>query len=272
MRRLILALTLVVVWTGGKRSEASAVFFADSSNSNHGSRLWDLGDGTGTTSRLIGEIASSHVNAMDFTHDGRLYGTGNGALYAISLDTGQGIQIGDTGNQPFVSLAFSRNDTLYGGTGIGEIYTIDTRSGASRFFVDTPVELVSALAYTPNGRLLGFGRNWNQPSTESVFFEINTHSQTTTVLGTLAGASNLEGLDYASDGILYAWDNQSLYTVNLATRYATLVHNFGREPSGQAMAVLPSGHGRVPEPSALAVWAALSIAGMGCGWWRKRKI
>lgn len=31
------------------------------------------------------------------------------------------------------------------------------------------------------------------------------------------------------------------------------------------------GHGRVPEPSALAVWSVLCIAGMGCGWWRKRK-
>ena len=94
----------------------------------------------------IGEPVPFNTSGPDIDADGNMYVCGfqvealgyvwgNSSLWRIDTETGEFIEVGDTGHTNWMDLAFDSQGTLWG-TFDNELYIIDTTTGASTFVTE----------------------------------------------------------------------------------------------------------------------------------------
>ncbi len=187
---------------------------------------------TNGASRIVGDIGFTDVLGVKFD-DGELFGyTRNGQQLEINPDTAQGTLIQDVAGltgQVFgatapIDLDFD-NVSLVNTSG-GDIGVIDTASGAfTPLFTDGSAW--GDIALSPVNGLLFADTTTDAVSLGETnpdkLFSINPTTGEETFIGDL-GVTNLFGLEFASDGVLYGTSEAGgFYSVNTETGAANLI-------------------------------------------------
>jgi hypothetical protein len=146
--------------------------------------------------------------------------TDSGNLYRVSTSNAALTLIGNTAVTFWGDIQFAPNGTLYGFTvGVGPLlYRINPTTAASTPVGSTGLALVfeGGLAFSPGGT--AYGANSGGPDNDQLF-TINLTTGAATLLGTLSGSHDLNGLAYRSDGKLVGLDRviNSLLLIDPAT-------------------------------------------------------
>jgi len=173
------------------------------------------------------------VRALDSSSDGTLYATSmHEKLWTIDPVSGLGTYIGTT-PRTCRSIAFDPMDNLFGINYDNELVMIDTEHGGY-WVMHTlfPYVSIEAFAIAPDSRAF----IWDQASKWLV--EVDMLSGSTTPLGQLPGHT-FWAFDYGPDG-LYAWNNGTLWTIDVDTVEASFVGSFDHGTGGFAITPEPS--------------------------------
>jgi len=150
----------------------------------------------------------------------QLFGESFTTLYSIN-QLGSAIAIGPTGAL-LNGLVFSPDGTLYASGGTG-LYTVNTTTGAATLVGTSGLGLRSAgdLSFN-NGTLYETATNGSVTD----LLTLNTSTGAATVVGQVVSNPNMYGLVTGTDGGLYGFDGNSIYSINTTTGAGTLVQTF----------------------------------------------
>jgi len=129
-----------------------------------------------------------------------------GMLYKVSETNATFTPVGSTGITQFAEIEFAPNGTLYGFTaGTAQLYSINPATAAAIPIGSLGLNFVyeGGLAFSPSGT--AYGSNAVDQDHDTLF-TINLNTGAATVIGTLTGAHDLNGLAYRSDGKLIGLD------------------------------------------------------------------
>ncbi len=202
----------------GGQAWAISFHFASGAVGLGGSDFWMIQNNIATK---IGPVWPNHVNAIDQSPSGVLFGAASGDFIQIEPLTGQGNLVGPMGVH-LISLAFTPNGELWGGSITGGLYNINTSTGSANFVATLPFELVGALAATSSGEIIGWGRDFCMPESAGQFFSTDLSTLTSTLLG--APGAALESLDFAPIfGFCTQWD--AIWLGQSVTLYRRPIHS-----------------------------------------------
>lgn len=144
----------------------------------------------------------------------------DGMTGSISLVGASGISAG-TPN----SMAKDNAGTLF--TATDQLFTIDPVTGAATTVVGLPLRGrgLRGMAFDSSDTLFGVD-SVPDITVNDVLVTVDTTTGAVTTIGTDLGFSGIQGLAFAPDGVLYAWDvADGLLTIDLLTGVATDINN-----------------------------------------------
>jgi len=177
---------------------------------------------TGAVSLLDNPPGNSGVVLTDIalSPSQQLFGESFTTLYSVD-QAGFTTAIGPTGAL-LNGLVFSPDGTLYASGGTG-LYTVDTTTGVATLIGTSGLRLQSAGDLSFNeGTLYETATN----GSSSYLLKLNTSTGGATVVGQVVSNPNIYGLATGTDGVLYGFDRNSVYSIDTSTGAATLVQTF----------------------------------------------
>ncbi len=161
------------------------------------------------------------------------YDTGN--LYKVSPTNASLTLIGNTGVTSFAEIEFAPNGTLYGFTPSGQamLYTINPTTAGVSAIGPLGIGFVfeGGLAFAPNGT--AYGMNSGDAGSPGLF-TINLSTGAATLVGTVPGSHDINGLAWRSDGMLVGLDRvtNSLLAINPTTAAFSVIASVGATVGG----------------------------------------
>ncbi|PPQ26571.1 Hint domain-containing protein [Rhodopila globiformis] len=191
------------------------IIWVDDVNGNIGTVNLDTGSVSllGSSGQQLTDIALSST--------GQLFGESFTTLYSIN-QSGAATTIGPTG-AVLNGLVFNSNGTLYASGGTG-LYTLNTTTGAATLIGNSGLGLKSAgdLSFN-NGNLYQTATD----GTNTDLLKVDPLTGAATVVGQVVADPTMYGLATGSDGVLYGFDGNDIYSINTTTGAGTLVQTFG---------------------------------------------
>ncbi len=163
----------------------------------------------------------------------------DGGFVGVDPVTGAGGLIGPTGFFGLDSLAEDSSGTLYTAVADTELLTLDPVTGAGT--PGAPIGLdVRGLAFSAADVLYAIADLG--PASTDQLFTLDPDTGQAILVG-LTGFTSIEGLDFAADGTLYAWDTvDGLLTVDPGAGTAVDVNGaIGGNPDVQSLLFMPDG-------------------------------
>lgn len=222
----------------------------------------DMDTGAKTLVATVSSNASTTAGLCYRPDNDTIYlsSSGNDSLYTLDVTTGTATLVGAYGDSSVVMHGIewdTSTGTMYaasGGGGNFNAYTINPATGAGTLLGPMGVSSFTNLGYDSINNVM-YATN----SGTDAFYSFNRTTGALTLIGSLGGPTNPNGLAFNRDnGKLYMVDNNTdlLYTIDVSTGVATAVGSTG---TGNLLGLV---YVPVPTPGAASLMGVAGVAAL----------